>query len=212
MVNNEQFFSTALASSIHEIKNILNTISHTAESLQVDINNLDKESACKKVSRIQNEISFANTDIVQRLCFYRLNNKQYSLQIEEHLVGDFLQEQFDRLQSITSSNGIQLSLKSDQDLVGFFDEHMVSTVISTATFNALRYAKSTIEISASNKGAFLCLQVKDDGEGFPDSMLEECEDAALPMDSKSGHTGLGLHFSQRWRRNIAIPGIRDTLN
>lgn len=162
MVNSEQLFSTAPASSIHEIKNILSTISHPAESLECDINKLDKESVCKKVTRIQTKISFANTD---------------------------------------------------KDLAGFFDEHMMSTVISAATFITLRYAKSSTEISASNKGSFLCFQVKDDGEGFPDWMHKERNDEMVPLDSSSGQTGSGLQFSQKkWRRNIVIPNLRELLN
>lgn len=73
------------------------------------------------------------------------------------------------------------------------DEYMIQEVIDNLVTNALRYAKSSVNIRVKEEEA-LYFYIKDDGQGFT---KEELEKATRPYYSTmDGHFGLGLTICQ----------------
>ena len=66
----------------------------------------------------------------------------------------------------------------------------MTAVVSTAVYNALRYAKTDIKLTAALQDNFLVLAIEDDGKGFNQSPDKEDE---LLFQS---NTGLGLYFAE----------------
>ena len=83
---------------------------------------------------------------------------------------------------------LSTEVKCDQQLTGYFDESLVSTVLRDALDNARRFAKSKIVISAINEQGGTRFVIEDDGIG-PDAALQETQ--FVP-----GSTGLGLYLAR----------------
>lgn len=85
-------------------------------------------------------------------------------------------------------------------LMLWIDEIMVMEVFDNLLSNAIRFARSLVEISleADTQTGILYLYVKDDGPGFTE---EELKIAALPYfhgeEQKDEHFGIGLHITQQ---------------
>lgn len=74
---------------------------------------------------------------------------------------------------------------------GYFDENIVLEVMENLLSNALRYAKSKIEIQFEIQEEFLFLYVKDDGRGF---CQEEFYQAMRPYYTDPQKKGEGTHY------------------
>jgi K+-sensing histidine kinase KdpD len=186
-------FSVVLASSIHEIKNSLGSVLHTLDQLQSSAGLTPEQHDL--LTRALGQSSLMNAELIQLLCLYRLHNNQYTPNIDQHEVLDFLQEQQVRFEAVAKNKSLHIECQADSNLTGFFDRQLVSTAISTAIHNASRFAKTKILLSAYIKNTFLVIAIEDDGPGFPDAVLNEQVAPREEIDLTAGNTGLGLYFS-----------------
>lgn len=62
--------------------------------------------------------------------------------------------------------------------------------------NALRYARSRIEIEVTKKGATISISIQDDGPGIPDDMINLVLERGGRLDETSGGAGLGLAIAR----------------
>ncbi len=187
-------FTTIMASSIHDIKNSLNTVLHAVDLLNSECSD-SKPIILDCIATIQGEVNLVNTDIIRLLSLYRFDNDQYNLQIDQHILEDFLQAQAAKFSALMKSKQLNLRVELDDTLNAFFDENLLSVVINNAVFNASRYAKSTITLSAHPYEDFICIQVQDDGTGYPAELLENYQARETDIDFATGNTGLGLYFA-----------------
>jgi len=67
-------------------------------------------------------------------------------------------------------------------------------VLNNAIHNALHCARSEIRLSAAEENGFLAIRVEDDGDGFPQEILEN-GGSMKSLNLSGGKTGLGLYFS-----------------
>ncbi len=72
------------------------------------------------------------------------------------------------------------------------DGQILYRILENLFSNALRFAKSKIEISFSMEGTMLCILVEDDGNGFTEKVLKNQERYGLSMNSTDRHMGMGL--------------------
>lgn len=75
------------------------------------------------------------------------------------------------------------------------DEDIVMEVLDNLLSNAIRYAKSQVEIETKVEGAFFYLFVSDDGPGFSGEALENASDLYFSEGLKEEHFGIGLSLS-----------------
>jgi|GEM_PF-6389082 len=84
----------------------------------------------------------------------------------------------------------------DPDLSWYYDNDLIGSVIHNVLVNGSRYAKKTIVISGIVSDNGLTITIEDDGEGFPQAMIDAAslESAA---HSSGNSTQLGLFFAAK---------------
>ena len=188
-------FSFVLASSVHDMKNsigmLLNTLASMAESAPPK-----DETQAQYFSTLEYEAARINTELVQLLSLYRLEEQQLTVVIDEHYVLDCLEEQLARNESLLSSRKIEVTLQCSDTMKWYFDDEILGGVINNLMVNCARYAQKKLQITVAEVNGYLCIEVADDGEGYPASMLGE-ESQSISMGYSPGSTRLGLVFARK---------------
>lgn len=186
-------FSTILASSVHDMKNSISMMLATLDELAQSCGGSCPETA--KLSQLRYQGQRLNNDLVQMLSIYKIENHQYSPNIDEHSLEDFLAECVDTHEPLLTPRGIAIEFQSEPDLFGFFDREMVAGVVNNVVNNAYKYSKDRIRIEAATRDGYVVISVADNGRGYPPGMLHEGKPGALPTNFRSGSTSLGLYFA-----------------
>ncbi len=186
---NQIDISTILASAIHESKNQVGTLLYQLQGLKDTLNN--SEASQKKIVLIEESLKKLNDEWVEYLYLYRLASDGYELHMSSLLLDEFLDDQVFALLPSAVAKNLKLSYDCDIDLIGHFDERLMTAVVSTAVYNALRFAKSKILLTAKQCEDFLVITIEDDGEGFTGDSLDQEEE-----DFLASNTGLGLYFAE----------------
>lgn len=181
--------STILASAIHESKNQVGTLLYQLQGLKDTIDN--KESSRSKIVSIEESLKRLNDEWVEYLYLYRLASDGYELHVDTVSIDEFLDDQVFALQPSAHAKNLDLEYVCDPSLTGIFDERLMTAVVGTAVYNALRFAKSKILIQAQRKEGFLVLSIEDDGEGFNASINKDHSEEFI-----EANTGLGLYFAE----------------
>ena len=189
---NQSHFSMVLAATVHDIKNALAIISQQLQSLLVELDHQD----LPQISVLQQEANRMNGMLVQLLTLYKHDNQQLAVNIGFHNVYDFLEEQYLSFDELLEQKNIAIIMAVDDELEWAFDLNLLSVLISNIISNTIRYANSEIRISAFEADNMLCIEIHDNGEGFPEQMLDEQNQAILGISSRSSKTGLGLYFAK----------------
>lgn len=200
MSNSPEFdYSTLLANSIHEVKNSLNMLLNSVDQAIMTSAN-ENEEATKLFSRIQYEGKRVNDDLVGLLAIYRINNEQYSANIDEYLVRDFLLENLDQHSVMINHRHIESTLNCDSDLYWYFDRDLITGVISNVINNLYKYTKDKLHIDVHTENKYLIIKVMDNGPGYPPDMIMPEHIANNQTQQKvcfdKSNTGLGLYFSR----------------
>ncbi len=186
----EQPFSWLLAGSIHEMKNSLALMQQELESLLPALESQD----ARRAALLHYELARVNHGMVQLLQLYKMDQGPV-LRVDQVYVPEFLQGLEAEHRLLLRHQGVRLELDCEPELLAFFDERLVASAMNNLINNAIRYTRDRIRLSAVSRDGGLCLQVADNGPGYPDTLLElgNAPDEALP--SGSGSTGLGLFFA-----------------
>jgi two-component system, OmpR family, sensor histidine kinase SenX3 len=189
-------YSTLLANSIHEVKNSLNLLLNSVDQV---LSTSDENNTTNKIfSQIQYEGKRVNDDLVGLLAIYRINNEQYSANIDEYSVREFLQENMSQHETMIRHRNIEETLECDDDLYWFFDRDLITGVISNVVNNLYKYTKDKLLISAFKEETYLVIKIQDNGSGYPENMIishDENEHQTNICFDKA-NTGLGLYFSR----------------
>jgi len=186
-------FYDVLASIIHDMKNSLGMVINRLDEVVDELPSETSES--EKITSIQHEAKRLNNNLIELLALYRIENERIAPVIDEVDVQSFLQESIAENRSAANASGVNLSCDCSDELIGYFDEGLVHGIINNLIGNALRYTHKKIELSASEKDGYLVISVEDDGNGFPDPMLEAQEVELNSNDIADGRTMLGIHFA-----------------
>jgi len=193
-------FSMLLASSVHDVKNSLAMLIQSLEQLVEEDTSDERKS---KYSILRGEASRINHTLIHLLGMYRLQTERLTVNLQEVYVTDFLEEQVASQQLLFDVNNISVVVDCDEDLTAFFDENLVAGIISNVLVNDAKYTKDSIRIEAKpTKSGGICIDVIDNGDGFPDSIIESTQSdtidhSARGIDFSSGSTNLGLYFAQQ---------------
>ena len=193
VTDDELNFSMILASSVHDMKNSLSMLLGTLDQLGGECGQTCP--AAGKVNQLRYQGQRLNGDLVQLLSIYKIEHQQYTPNIEEHDLSDFLQECVNTHEPMLTPRGIVIEAVCDPDLVGYFDREMVAGVVNNVVNNAYKYSKDRIRLSAAVRDGYVVLSVADNGHGYPPSMMRTGSVDAGPTDFKSGSTSLGLYFA-----------------
>lgn len=203
-------FSFVLASSVHDMKNSLGMLQHTLESMLAD-NPPENDAQRKTFSVLGYEASRINSELVQLLTLYRMQHESLRVQIDEHYVVDLLEDQVDRNDVLFQTRGLELEIKCDPDLKWYFDNELLGGVINNILVNCARYSRARLLISAEVTDQRLSINIADDGNGYPQSMLDAPLEKNAGVSFSSGSTNLGLLFASRIVQLHRAHGSRGSL-
>lgn len=188
-------FSFVLAASVHDMKNSLGMLLNSLEEV-IESSPPKDESQKKHFSILQYEASRINSELIQLLTIYRLKKKNLPFNLDENYVFDTFEDQVARNDVLFKTRGITLSTDCDPDLAWFYDNELVGNVVHNVLINAARYAKNNIAIIANVINNQLVIRIEDDGNGFPDFMINASEEAPGSRTATDS-TQLGLFFASR---------------
>jgi len=188
-------FSMLLASSVHDIKNSLGMLLTSLDEV-IDISVEDRPEQRKNYSILRGEASRINNALIYLLGLYRLQSDQLNINLSEIYVADFLEEQVASQQLLFDINAIDVTVECDDNLTGFFDENLIAGVINNILVNGAKYTRDSIVIRGWEQNQTLQISISDNGEGYPQELLDKLSNSGRGIDFTSGSTNLGLFFSQ----------------
>lgn len=184
---NKVDISVILASSIHESKNAVGNLMYQLQTLKAEFEGPAEQ--VEKINHIEEGLKQLNDEWVEYLYLFKLASDGYDLQTETWQVNEFLDDQVFVLSQSATAKHLILDYQCDESLLANFDERLLTSVISTAVYNALRFANSKILLRAEIKNDYLVFYIEDDGPGF-------CDDQDEEVDFLNNNTGLGLYFTE----------------
>ena len=194
----ENAFSLLVASSVHDIKNSLSMLLQTLEDVVRGTPDQSDELR-KQFGTLQGEAVRINNDLMYFLGLYRLGNNQLPVQIESVYVAEMLQEQLVNNALLFEIRNVTLTMDCDESLTGYFDQTLIAGILNNILVNAARYAKQAVAIRAFKENHLLILEVRDDGEGYPEKMLAQgntpIDNSDRGINFRTGSTNLGLQFA-----------------
>lgn len=192
--DNDIDFSLLLASSIHDIKNSLGMLLNSMEEI-ISPDEIKNEKQKKHYATLRSEASRINNSLIYLLGLYHLDKQQLSVTADEVFVHDFLEEQIASQELLFSINNISIELDCDEQLTAFFDENLIAGIINNILVNNVRYTRDKISLHAYMQDDFLRIDISDNGSGYPQHLLENCNIDKKNIDFISGSTHLGLYFA-----------------
>lgn len=181
-----------IASSIHDMKNSVSMIIASVDHASVD----DSAAREKALATLRYEASRLNNDLVHLMGVYRYKVNELALAIDEHEVMEVLMHQKLRNEVLFRKHGITVDIDCDDMDEWYYDSELIGGVINNVLVNAVRYTKQQIKMSARIlDDEWLRITIEDDGEGFPDFMLENPGQPMKQIDFRKGSTSMGIYFA-----------------
>jgi signal transduction histidine kinase len=186
-------FSMLLASAAHDMKNSLGMLLSTLDRMAAEGGELTHQQQ-QNFSLLRGEASRINSDLIYLLSLYRLQNQQLQVHIDEVYLLDFFEDQHVRHTVLLEASNVEFRIDVADDALAYFDQELIAGVLNNAIVNAAKYTDTYIELSAYFDGEMVVIEVRDDGPGFPDAMINENTEYQQGVSFKSGSTNLGLFF------------------
>lgn len=190
---------------VHEIRTPLTLISLPLEKMADDLNhgksNVDENK--KHITSVRRNVNYLLSIISQLLEFRKAEtNQEIHLTYEKRNTNRFLSEIIGRFRHPMQSAGKIINFHCPQEeVIAAFDPGKIDRVIMNLIGNAVKYCKSTIDVTLSQQfeGLFsIC--VSDDGAGIPLDDLEKIFDSYYQVknDDVAGAlgTGIGLAYAK----------------
>ncbi|HEY4318407.1 MAG TPA: HAMP domain-containing sensor histidine kinase [Herbaspirillum sp.] len=173
---------------VHDIKNALAILEGELQQLTGALGDTPEQAQADRAHTICLNLQ---DKLVGFLTLYKASSQGLVAQIEDVPPQDFLEE------LIASSNiarlGVALALNANpMPAIAFFDENLVTLALEAALQNAVRFARTRIEIGCAECDGMLIFSVRDDGPG-------------IGTKEKIASTGLGMHLCNV----IAAAHIKD---
>ncbi|HCA26152.1 MAG TPA: sensor histidine kinase [Betaproteobacteria bacterium] len=196
MSENEQLpdITAFLASSVHDMKNSISMMINFIEDKLEEFKVKDPQTH-QQMGPMLYEVRRINNNLIQLLTIYKVGNMLYPFDLTENAINDFSDEIWHQNKPLIDTHGIQLEMEFPEGLSWYFDQLLVSGVISHALNNAVHYTQDKIKLVIREADGFLEFRVEDNGEGYPDAMLQAEEKIKHGVNFATGSTGLGLYFS-----------------
>lgn len=194
MNEKENSFPEILASSIHDVKNSIVILLNSLETM-MDEADENKMHCCAtdKLSQLGYQTKRISNTLVQLLAVYRIDNENYTPYIQEQNVSEFIDDCITLNLPLLKGRSITIDYECDDTIERSFDTSLIAGIIDNAIVNASRYTEGKILITATMENSFLRIDIDDDGQGYPDMMLDY-GNSKTEIDFSSGSTGLGIHF------------------
>lgn len=192
--------STFVAAAAHDMKNSVSVIAaYLEDALQQMARTDDGRPSAAALSTAQAlyETQRVNGNLVQLMALYKLEEGMYPFEPADVELEEFADELLARVLPLVQLKGLSLLCENDTGVVDWiFDRDLIGSVVIQSLFNAVRYAATTVRLALRVVDGRLEIEVADDGQGFPEFMLEQGFPARQGINMHTGSTGLGLYFSR----------------
>ncbi len=190
----EQYKTEFLQNVSHEIKTPITAINSAVEFLQnSDMKLKEQDSECFNI--IEFQVKFINTLVNDILSLSEIEAEK-DTESKSFKIFDLTQS-VETLINYTITNDVEINLQTDEKIMYYGDEELITRAIANLLTNAVKYSKSDkIDIILSKDDDEIKIQVKDYGIGIPEEHLPMIFERFYRVDKarsrKSGGTGLGL--------------------
>lgn len=184
-----------VAAVIHDAKNALLALDTQLSQAAHRPASVDFQATRQAVVRIASQLT-------ELLTLYRAQTGAFRLAIDDHDLADFCEDLRDELGPVPAGIALDINCRIAATLGAWaFDAYLIKLAVLDALRNALRHARSRVALIVSHiPGNGLCIEVSDDGPGFPPEILD-----GKPGVSGSGSTGLGMSFMRLIAEHHATP-------
>lgn len=187
-------FSMILASSVHDMKNSVGMLLASLEEFVADQYE-SEQSKDPRLTTLQYEASRINGELIQLLSVYRMQGNRLPIHIDENYPSDTVEDQVARNDMLFQMKNVEVEIQCDRNLRWYYDTELVGGVIHNVLVNCARYTKTKILIKAEEQAGELCIAIADDGEGYPEDMIEDSLARDGGINFQTGSTNLGLYFA-----------------
>lgn len=183
---------------VHEIRTPLSLIRLPLEKLQ------EKEREgkdAKYLSVIDKNVNYLLGITNELLDFQKMESGALHLHLKNCDIKELVSDVYNQFTSPAELKGIELVLTlPDNSLVSMVDREKLSKILVNLMGNAIKYARTRIDIKLIVNGPDYEIQVADDGPGVPDGQKKKIFEAfyQLPDDkiAATAGTGIGLAFAR----------------
>ncbi len=178
----------------HELKTPLTSISGFAEIIKCGL--AEEEDSARFADNIYKEAQRLITLVGDIIKLNQLDGFEFPYDGEID-ISEIAEEVAERLESIASANGVEISYSGELALV-IGTAHIVEEIIYNLCDNAIKYNKlgGKVSVSVENIGGSAVLRVADTGIGIPQDRQNRVFERFYRVDKshskKIGGTGLGL--------------------
>ena len=184
-----------LVASVHDMKNSLAVMANFLESALAEAPD-QSAPLYRQTSQALYETQRINDHLIQLLALYKIDQDFYPFDPQEQYLGDLANDALSRTANLAQSKGITLEYECPDDLKGWFDYELILGVLVQALHNALRYTRDRVVcLIAADPHGGITIRVEDNGQGFPDFLLQQGHSHERGVSFGTGSTGLGLHFA-----------------
>jgi two-component system, OmpR family, sensor histidine kinase SenX3 len=193
--------STFVAAAAHDMKNSVSVIAaYLEDALQqlAKAEGSQPSPAAVATGQALYETQRVNGNLVQLMAIFKLEEGMYPFDPAEVMLDEFAEEMLARVRPLVRLKGMELRSTLDAGVDAWiFDHDLIGSVVVQALFSAVRYARHTVQLSMQVRDGFLEIEIADDGDGFPEFMLDQGFPSRQGIDLRTGSTGLGLFFSRQ---------------
>jgi signal transduction histidine kinase len=188
-----------LASTAHDMKNSISVLACTLENFLADTT-AKTTAGYPQMAHMLYETKRINNNLIQLLALYKqVGKSEYPFDCQSQLCEDFVGLVLAQNRVLLDSKNIQFEAKFPPDLMWYFDEDLILGVVSHAINNAVHYTNDRIRLELIDAGEYLEVRVEDNGNGYPQAMLDAGNAAlcgsASGVSFSTNSTGLGLYFA-----------------
>jgi len=198
------------------MKNSVCVIAAYLEEALAQLGEAPGSPAARNMAQALYETQRVNGNLVQLMAVYKLQEGLYPFEPVPVALDDFAAEVVARVAPLARIKGLAVDSTACTDLdEWYFDRDLIASVVVQSLFNAVRYARSQVQLQLRVGAEGLEIEVADDGQGFPGFMLDQGYAGKQAINTQTGSTGLGLYFSRlvaQLHRRDAITGTTRLAN
>ena len=195
-INTQKELTTAVS---HELRTPVSRMRFALEMLEESEN---KEDKARYVESINADIDDLDLLLEELLSYARFDQENTQLELRLEKLPPWLSTSMDKLMPLAEKKYLNYQIEGiGMNESAYFEPRLLSRVLDNLVQNALRYAKSTVEVTLQKDVQHYVLTVEDDGNGISKADQTHIFDAFSRIDSSrdrsTGGFGLGLAIADR---------------
>ncbi|MBM6550266.1 sensor histidine kinase [Marinomonas ostreistagni] len=162
-------FKDVIGASVKDMRNSLGQVLYKLEEAPEFTG--QNQQASDALAEAQYEVIRIENVVNQLHGLYLLENDSLAVQRQETYLYELVEDVVANMGSLLQAKQIDFSIKGE-DICWYVDPYLLSCVLQITLLNAIRYTKDRIAVSLSAHENGTMISVIDNGQGYPDSVLE----------------------------------------